>query len=72
MVFNFCYKRNIIGYGVGVLTSIGNIDKNKGIITSKIRDITDEINKIEKTIEVFLANKNNMEREIKDLESRIK
>ena len=52
-----------------LLTDIGEIDKNKGITTSKLKAITNEINTIVNSIEVLSTNKSNLEREIKDLES---
>ena len=52
-----------------VLNDILNFDKNKGIITSKIRDITDKIKRYEVDNEALLADKSNIEREIKDIES---
>ena len=52
-----------------VLNDIGEVDKNKSITTRDIIGINEEIQQIEKSIEVLSNNKNNLDREIKDLES---
>ena len=52
-----------------VVSNIGEIDKNKSLTTGNLRNITENINTIEKSIEVLLTNKTNLEREIKDLEA---
>lgn len=52
-----------------LITDIGDYDKVKGELNSKIRDITTQIETLEKSMEVLLTNKENTMREIKDIES---
>lgn len=52
-----------------ISNDINEQEKNQNLIINKIRETNDFINNIETSKEVLYSNKNNLEREIKDLES---